>query len=137
MEYMFKPLSRLTDFNGRSRRKEYWMWVLFVVVVMIVLSLVDSALGLGGSTTSYSSYGDTGFSAGASVTGGILTTIFSLLAIFPGIGVAIRRMHDTDHSGWWLLVPIAPIVFAFMEGTRGANRFGPDPKGVDVEQAFA
>jgi len=137
MEHMFKPLSRLTDFNGRSRRKEYWLWVLFVVAGVIAMSLLDAALGLGGSATSYSTYGDSGFSASASITGGILTIIFSLLTMLPGIGVAIRRMHDTDRSGWWLLVPLVPLVFALMEGTRGENRFGPDPKQAEVSEAFA
>ena len=137
MEYMFKPLSRMTDFSGRSRRKEYWMWVLFVVVGMIVLGILDSMLGLGGGGTSYSSYSNSGVSAGFSAAGGILSMIFMLLTLLPGIAVAIRRMHDTDHSGWWVLVPIVPLVFALTEGTRGPNRFGPDPKGTDATEVFA
>jgi uncharacterized membrane protein YhaH (DUF805 family) len=137
MEYMFKPLARMTDFSGRSRRKEYWMWVLFVMVGMILVSILDSMLGLGGGSTSYSSYGDTGVSAGFSVSGGILSLIFLLATLLPGIAVGIRRMHDTDHSGWWVLVPIVPLVFALTEGTRGPNRFGPDPKGADSSEVFA
>lgn len=61
-------------------------------------------------------------------TGGILGMIYSLGVLTPGIAVVVRRMHDTDHSGWWLLVPIVNLVFAVSDGTRGDNRFGPDPK---------
>ena len=137
MEYMIMPLKRYADFSGRSRRKEYWMWVLFVMVGMILVGILDSMLGLGGGSTSYSSYSDTGVSAGFSAGGGILSLIFLLATLLPGIAVGIRRMHDTDHSGWWVLVPIVPLVFALSEGTRGPNRFGPDPKGADSSEVFA
>ena len=67
--------------------------------------------------------------------GGALATIgMGLLALFwlgtiiPAIAVSVRRMHDQDRSGWWILVPIANIIFLFIDGTRGPNRFGPDPK---------
>jgi uncharacterized membrane protein YhaH (DUF805 family) len=63
--------------------------------------------------------------------------IFWLGTIIPALAVAIRRMHDQDRSGWWILCPIANIVFLFIDGTPGPNRFGPDPKGRGGEQAFA
>jgi hypothetical protein len=55
--------------------------------------------------------------------------IFWLGTIIPAIAVAVRRMHDQDRSGWWILCPIANIIFLFIDGTPGTNRFGPDPKG--------
>ena len=58
----------------------------------------------------------------------ILALLFQLAILVPTLAVGVRRMHDTDHSGWWVIVPIANVVFLFMEGTRGANRFGADPK---------
>lgn len=125
MEHMFAPLRRYADFKGRARRKEYWSWVLFIVVMLFVLMYLDSALGLGGTAESYAD----GSSAGFSMTGGVLTMIFWLATIVPSIAVAVRRVHDQDKSGWFVLVPIYNVILMFLEGTRGPNRFGPDPKG--------
>ncbi len=57
-------------------------------------------------------------------------TGYQLAVPIPSIAVGFRRMHDIDHSGWWLLVPIVNLVFAVSEGTQGYNRFGPDPKAI-------
>ena len=127
MELMFAPLKRYFDFSGRSRRKEFWLWVLFVWVVLFVLMYLDSALGLGGTATGYAE----GASVGFNMTGGWLTNLFALATIIPGIAVAVRRAHDQDKSGWFVLIPIYGFIMMFIEGTRGANRFGPDPKGAD------
>ena len=139
MELMLAPLKRYFDFSGRSRRKEFWLFYLFVIIMIVVLSMLDSALGLGGTTTSYSDTNpEGGVSAGFSSSGGILTLIFVVLMLIPLIAVAVRRMHDQDKSGWWILVPIAgPIMYMFIGGTAGPNRFGPDPKGGADAQAFA
>ena len=67
----------------------------------------------------------------------MLTMILQLALLIPSIALAVRRMHDNDKSGWWILVPIYNIIVIwFMEGTRGPNRFGPDPKGGDTAQTF-
>jgi uncharacterized membrane protein YhaH (DUF805 family) len=136
MGYMFLPLRRYFDFSGRSRRREYWLFFLFVIVGEIVTMMLDSALGLGGTTTSSSEFGPAGASASFSATGGLLTWLFLLLMIVPGIAVAVRRVHDQDKSGWFVLIPIYNIILMFLEGTRGPNRFGPDPKGGTDEQVF-
>ena len=133
MHWMLMPLKRYFDFSGRSRRKEYWSFFLFVVICEIILMILDSALGLGGSATSSSSYGDGGASVSFNLTGGLLTMIFILAMIIPGIAVAVRRVHDSDKSGWFVLVPIYNLILMFLEGTRGPNRFGPDPKGGEPE----
>ncbi len=133
MEYMFAPLKRFADFSGRSRRKEYWSWFLFVMVALLVLMYLDSALGLGGTATSYAD----GTSVGFSMTGGWLTLIFMLAMLVPGLAVSIRRMHDQDKSGWFILIPIYNLILLLTEGTRGPNRFGPDPKGADNGKVFA
>jgi uncharacterized membrane protein YhaH (DUF805 family) len=133
MEYMFAPLKRFTDFSGRSRRKEYWSWFLFVMVALLVLMYLDSALGLGGTATGYAEGGSVGFS----MTGGWLTMIFMLAMLVPGLAVSIRRMHDQDKSGWFILIPLYNIILLLTEGTRGPNRFGPDPKGADDGKVFA
>ena len=78
------------------------------------------ALGLGLSESLFGISAETGES--------VLALLFQLAILVPTLAVGVRRMHDTDHSGWWVIVPIANVVFLFMEGTRGANRFGADPK---------
>ena len=126
MHWMLMPLRRYADFSGRSRRKEYWMFFLFnwlIGVAVGFLALLLYAMGL---------------SETAMMT--ILTPVLALYAIaaiaflIPGLAVTIRRLHDTDRSGWAILWGLVPIVGPFMllvfyisEGTRGPNRFGPDP----------
>ncbi|WP_380874628.1 membrane protein [Sphingomonas sp. DBB INV C78] len=136
MEWMLLPLKRYAQFSGRSRRKEYWMFVLFAVIVYAIAIFLDSALGLGGSTTNYADVGDGGAAVGFNSTGGVLTLIVALALFVPSLAVAIRRLHDTDRSGWWLLIGLVPLIGAIVllvfyctEGTKGPNRFGPDPKG--------
>jgi uncharacterized membrane protein YhaH (DUF805 family) len=90
------------------------MFLLFNIIAAVVLSIVDSAVG----------------------TGGILGMIYSLAVLCPGIAVSIRRLHDTNRSGWWALIGLVPIVgaivllvFMAQEGQPGSNQYGPNPKG--------
>ncbi|ORE89690.1 DUF805 domain-containing protein [Aurantimonas sp. 22II-16-19i] len=134
MSILLQPYQRFFDFSGRSRRKEYWLYILVFYVVMFVLAFVDAALGLGGSSQTALDTTD-GFSASASAEGGILTGIWAIANIIPLLACAIRRLHDTDRSGWWVLISLIPligtiwlIVLMCLDGTSGRNRFGPDPK---------
>ena len=129
MEYMLAPYKKYFDFSGRARRKEFWMYVLFYVIVYIVAGILDRALGLGGTTESYSTYGDGTASAGFSSSGGILTLVWGLVNLIPSIAVSVRRVHDVDKSGWFILIPIYNLILYCTDGTAGPNRFGPDPKG--------
>lgn len=106
--------SNYAKFDGRARRREYWYFALFAVVVYIIGVILVKALG---------------------AFFGIVLTIFWLGTLIPSIAVSVRRMHDTDHSGWWIICPIVPIVFALMDGTPGDNRFGPSPKGAAAPAA--
>jgi uncharacterized membrane protein YhaH (DUF805 family) len=135
MEWMLMPLRRYADFQGRSRRKEYWMFVLFQVLMMIPVSLVASF-----AFAPMFASGDTSY--------GFLIAIIVLLYLaaflIPGIAVQVRRFHDQDKSGWFLLLGLIPyvgglilLVFMCLEGTRGPNRFGPDPKDPYSEEVFA
>jgi uncharacterized membrane protein YhaH (DUF805 family) len=116
-------------FSGRAARSEYWWFVLFSFIAGIVVMVVEGALGLGqGSMMS----GGGGFSA--SYNGGILSILWSLGNLLPSLAVGVRRLHDTDRSGWWLLIALIPligaivlIVFFCTRGTTGPNRFGEDP----------
>jgi len=129
MDWMLMPLRRYAQFSGRSQRKEYWMFVLGYVIVAVVLNIIEGILGLSGTV-------------GGS--NGPLTALFGLAILIPSIAVGIRRLHDTDRSGWWLLIALVPIigaivllVFFVSDGTRGPNRFGPDPKDPGQAEAFA
>ncbi|MFG1872552.1 DUF805 domain-containing protein [Micromonospora arborensis] len=114
-------LSKYVGFTGRARRSEYWWFVLFTVLLGIVAAILDNALGLN-------------FVEGSS--SGVIGLIVSLVLLLPGLAVAVRRLHDTDRTGWWVLIALVPIVgaivlivFFVLDGTPGANRFGPSPKG--------
>ncbi len=127
-EWYKLALSRWSQFDGRSRRAEYWWFGLINLVTLVVLYVV--ALG----ATRVSS-GDFGI-ASIGLVG--IAGLYALAMIVPGLAVAVRRLHDTDKSGWWLLLGVIPIVnylgglilliFYFTDGTRGPNRFGPSPK---------
>jgi uncharacterized membrane protein YhaH (DUF805 family) len=121
--------AKYATFSGRAARSEYWWFALFSLIAAIVIMVVEGALGLGqGSMQS----GGGGFSA--SYNGGILSIIWSLGNIIPSLAVGVRRLHDTDRSGWWLLIALVPIIGAIVlivffcsRGTAAANRFGDDP----------
>ncbi|KKW91103.1 DUF805 domain-containing protein [Sphingobium chungbukense] len=133
MEWMLLPLRRYARFSGRARPKEYWMFVLFLLLGFFILSLVETMLGLT-TTDRWFQRGPWWASAGYSTRGGPLTGLFALAMLIPQLAVSVRRLHDTDRTGWWLLIVVFPfigsivlLIFLIMSGTRGANRFGPDP----------
>ncbi len=111
MEWYLKVLKQYADFNGRARRKEYWMFVLFNMLIVFGIGVVSGILN-----------------AALQINLGIISVIYSLATLIPGIAVSVRRMHDIDRRGWWLLVPIIGIVFLFFDSTPGENRFGENPK---------
>ncbi|MEZ5278024.1 MAG: DUF805 domain-containing protein [Opitutaceae bacterium] len=119
MNWYLAALKKYAVFNGRARRSEFWYFVLFNLIVSIVLTVVDGITG----------------SLNAATGMGLLSGLYSLAVLIPSISVAVRRLHDTERSGWWVLIGLIPlvgaivlIVFAVQEGTSGANRFGEDPK---------
>ncbi len=137
MEWMLLPYRRYAEFSGRSRRKEYWMFVLFQVLVSIVIGIF---LG----RPSYQSYGGMmGFSTMMDGPGALVQNLFGLVSFIPNLAVAVRRLHDQDKSGWLLLLVLIPVLGWFalfvlmcLDGTRGPNRFGPDPKNPTDIDAF-
>ena len=110
MEWMILPLRKYFQFSGRSRRKEYWMWTLFVFVMGFVLGFVDTMLGLGGDVAPVANEPPATAIYNALISGGILSNIFTVLTIIPGIAVSVRRLHDVDRSGWWLLSWAFPVL---------------------------
>ncbi len=115
MEWYLKVLKQYADFNGRARRTEFWMFVLFNVIVTVILTTIDTMLG----------------------TYGALSGIYGLAIFIPGLAVSVRRLHDTGKSGWMILVGFIPVigfiwllVLYIMEGTPGENQYGANPKEV-------
>jgi uncharacterized membrane protein YhaH (DUF805 family) len=106
MEWYLRVLQMYTVFEGRARRTEYWMFFLFNLIIGFVLGFIEGVVG----------------------GPGVLGIIYSLAVLIPAIAVGVRRMHDTNHSGWWILFPIVNLIFALTDGTKGDNRFGSDPK---------
>lgn len=121
MEMMIAPLKKYADFQGRARRAEYWMFVVFQILVYIAVAIVSMIVS-GGDTNS----------AAASALMGLVT----LGLLLPSIAVTVRRLHDTNRTGWWIFISLIPLiggiwlfVLTVLDGTPATNRFGPDPKG--------
>jgi uncharacterized membrane protein YhaH (DUF805 family) len=153
MRWILEPFRRCFDYSGRSRRREYWTYALLTFVILAVVGAIEDEL-----TYVYSRREDSPLS-------GILV----LGLMVPGLAVSVRRLHDSDRAGWWLALPMAPVLFwaialiagfgsdslfkpvlvamilsplvvlALMcvPGTRGPNRFGPDPKQDHLADIFA
>ncbi len=121
MNWYLKVLKQFADFNGRARRQEYWMFVLFNLLFILAAGMLDRLLNLADPTTGI----------------GPLYGLYVLAVFIPGIAVSIRRLHDIGKSGWMLLLALIPIiggiwllVLMVREGDRGENKYGPDPKSV-------
>ena len=119
MSWYIEALKKYAVFSGRSRRKEYWYFVLFNVIIGVALNVLDAVIG---------TYNP---SAGIGLLGGI----YSLAVLVPSIAVSVRRLHDIDRTGWWVLIALVPvvgaivlIVFHALDSTPGPNRYGPNPK---------
>jgi uncharacterized membrane protein YhaH (DUF805 family) len=126
MQWMFMPLKRYADFQGRSTRMEFWMFFLFVMIVMIVLQTLAGIMLASSMTVDPQTGAVTGGGFGIFA---IIIWVFYLAILVPSIAVGVRRMHDQDKSGWFILIPIVNLVFYCLPGTPGPNRFGPDPLG--------
>lgn len=129
MEWMLMPYRRYFEFSGRSRRKEYWMFALFNFLVCLAFMFLIMAVG---GTMEYGEQPEMGPLASVAI---IAMFVWAIATIIPSLAVTFRRLHDTDHSAWWILIGFVPIIgglvllyFYLIEGTRGPNRFGPDPK---------
>jgi uncharacterized membrane protein YhaH (DUF805 family) len=112
---MFEPFKKFATFNGRSRRKEYWLFFLFNMVVVLIIALVESSLNAGEVKRTAS-----------------LADLYNLIVLIPSIAVGVRRMHDVGKSGWFILVPIYSLVLLVTDGMTGKNKYGYDPKDRDV-----
>lgn len=119
MEWYLDALKKYAVFSGRARRKAYWFFVLFNIIISMVLGFVDGLTGM---------VGESGM--------GPLGGLYSLAVLLPGLAVSVRRLHDTGRSGWWLLIAFVPIIGFFVllyfmvQDSQEANEYGPNPKAV-------
>ena len=120
MQWFMTVLQKWSDFSSRARRREYWFFVLFYLLIYVALTVVDMLTGLTNAATGV----------------GVLGGLFALAMLIPSLAVGVRRLHDTDRSGWWQLLGLVPvvgiivlIVFYVQDSQPGGNRFGANPKG--------
>lgn len=132
------PYRRYADFSGRSQRKEYWMFVLLTLLVTVACTVLMLAGGMALDEAGATSPGILFW------VGLVILVVFAVGTIIPSIAVQVRRFHDQDKSGWMVLIGFIPyvgglivIIFMCIEGTRGPNRFGPDPKNPTNSDIFA
>ena len=92
------------NFKGRASRAEYWWWMLLCLILELTASLVHQTIG----------------------------NFAQLVTLLPSIAVAVRRMHDTDHVGWWMFAPIFNLILALRQGSATENRFGPPPPPANI-----
>lgn len=119
VNWYLEVLKKYAVFDGRARRKEYWHFYLSNIIITIVLAVFDAVTG-----------GEVGMG---------LLGIYLLAVLIPSIAVSVRRLHDTDRSGWWLLIGLIPLigaivflVFMVQGSTPGENQYGPNPKVATV-----
>ena len=138
MNWYFQALKKYAVFNGRAEKKEFWYFSLFVVIFSIVLAVIDAFIP--GFDTFFeiplpeqlnATYGSP-YSTPSGM--GLLSGIYALAMAIPSLSIAVRRLHDTDRTGWWFLLILLPligiivlIVFWAKDSTPGENRYGPDP----------
>jgi uncharacterized membrane protein YhaH (DUF805 family) len=122
MNYYLEVLKKYAVFNGRARRKEYWMFYLFNFIIGLVLGIIGGIVG-----------------ATAKSGINILSGLYGLAVLIPFIAVSVRRLHDTSRSGWWLLINLVPfigpivfLVFMASDSQPGENQYGPNPKEIKV-----
>ena len=116
MKYLLDPLVKhYADFSGRANRKQFWLYALWLCVVYIVIGILSAALG--------------------EKAGNAVIALVGLALLVPNLAMTVRRLHDTDRSGWWVLISFLPLigglilfVFELLPGTPGENRFGNQPQ---------
>ena len=125
MEWYLKVMRNYANFNGRARRKEYWMFFLFNMIFAIAAVIADNIIGF--------TFGETGY--------GVFYILYALAVFIPGLAVTVRRLHDTGKSGWFYFIVLIPIigwiwllVLLCTDGNYGNNEYGSNPK--DLETGF-
>jgi uncharacterized membrane protein YhaH (DUF805 family) len=120
MNWYLEVLRKYAVFDGRARRQEYWMFTLIGAMLPVALVLLAAMLGMNMQDTS-----------------SVIIGVYYLAILLPSLAVAVRRMHDTGRSGWWLFIGLIPLlgsiallIFALQDSEQGTNQYGPNPKMV-------
>ncbi|MDO5036540.1 MAG: DUF805 domain-containing protein [Porphyromonas sp.] len=128
MKWFLKVLRQYADFSGRARRKEYWYFTLFDFIFAFVAGALDNILGLNLPAT-----------MGTPIPYGYIYLLYGLAVFIPALAVTVRRLHDIGKSGWWVLIALIPLVGAIwllyylvLDSVPGANRWGENPKEVEI-----
>jgi len=114
-ENYLEVLQKYTVFDGRARRREYWLFFLVNFIIAVAAGIIGAILRIPGLMN-------------------IVVGIYFLAILLPSIGVCVRRLHDTGRSGWWILIGLIPLVglvllfFMVLDSTPGENEYGPNPK---------
>jgi uncharacterized membrane protein YhaH (DUF805 family) len=123
MNWYLKVLKNYAGFSGRAQRAEYWYFALFSFIIYVGLVIIDVVTG--------------NFSEEFGI--GMFTGIYSLAVMIPSLAVMVRRLHDTDHSAWWLLIGLIPLVggivlfiFSVLDSKPAENQYGANPKALSV-----
>ena len=126
MEWYLMVWRKYAQFDGRSRRKEYWMFVLFNTIIFFVLYAGGLALLMGNNKLGILLM--------------ILCVVYGLAVLLPSLACAVRRLHDTNKKGLWILIALVPfiggiwlLVLLATDGTQGDNQFGPNPKTLPAQ----
>ena len=113
MNWYLEVMKKYAVFSGRARRREYWMFTLVNLIIFLVLALIEGFLG----------------------SPGVISILYGLAILIPGLAVSVRRLHDIDRSGWWLLIGFVPVigavillVFMLINSKPGENQYGANPK---------
>jgi uncharacterized membrane protein YhaH (DUF805 family) len=111
MDYFIDGFKKYSDFSGRATRTQYWMYILFFMIIYFLLALIDTFAGTM-----------------------VLAFIFNIAALIPSLSIAARRLHDTGRTGWWQLIMFIPLIgfivllVFYVEDSHGDNEYGPNPK---------
>lgn len=101
-----KVVTNYAVFNGRARRKEYWYFGLVSFLMILVVGFIGGLIGKGM----------------------LLYNLYNLAVLLPTVAVGVRRLHDSNRSGWWLLLPVVNLIMLLQDSTYGPNKYGPSPK---------
>ncbi|KKU48111.1 hypothetical protein A3H10_01695 [Candidatus Uhrbacteria bacterium RIFCSPLOWO2_12_FULL_46_10] len=110
MNHILTVFRKYAVFSGRASRAEYWYFALFIFAINFVLGIVTET------------------------DANILSVIVQLAILVPSLTTSVRRMHDVNKNGWFILIPIYNLILALTEGTKGDNIYGPDPYAVTPKE---
>ena len=123
MNWYLEVLKKYAVFDGRARRREYWMFILINLIISVVLVIIDSLIG--------TVIRQAGF--------GLLQGLYDLAVLIPSLAVTVRRLHDTGRTGWWILIGLIPVIggivlliFMLLDSESCENQYGPNPKAQEA-----